>query len=58
MANRRGKRLDVEGRSEREPPVPSLRLDLNGAVDEVALHELVATTSRLAFEHVRSSLPR
>ena len=52
-ANRRGKRLDVEGRCEREPQVPSLRTDLGGAVDERSLRELIAQTSRDAFEHVR-----
>ena len=56
--NRRHKRLDVEGRREREPPLPSLCADLGDAVGEDALCQLVARTSRRAFEHVRSSLHR
>jgi len=57
-ANRRSKRLDAEGRCEREPPLPSLRSDVGGALDECALGELILRTSRRAFEHVRSSLHR
>ena len=53
--NRRSKRLDVQGRREGEPPFPSLREDLGGAVSE---RELTVRTSRSAFEHVRSSLHR
>ena len=48
----------MEGRRQREPPFPSLQMDLGGAVDEMALCELIARTSRTAFEHVRSSLHR
>ena len=55
--NRRNKRLDVEGRTLSEPPIPSLLADL-GAVDEPALSALVERTSRSAFEHVRQSLHR
>ena len=55
---RRHKRLDVEGRREREPPLPSLCADLGNAVGEDDLCQLVAHTSRRAFEHVRSSLHR
>ena len=57
-ANRRSKRLDVEGRREAEPRLPSLRDDLGGAVDEASLGVLVERTSRAAFAHVRSSLHR
>ena len=57
-ANCRSKRLDVEGRRERGPPLPSLRTDLGGAVDEHTLAQLISRTSRCAFEHVRSSLHR
>ena len=51
-ANRRSKRLDAEGRREGEPTLPSLRADLNGAIDEQSLCELSSRTSRRAFEHM------
>ena len=57
-ANRRSKRLDVEGGREREPPLPSIHTDLGGATDEASLRMLVQRTSRAAFEHVRCSLHR
>ena len=48
----------LKGRREGEPPFPSLREDLGGAVSERELRELTVRTSRSAFEHVRSSLHR
>ena len=49
----------LKARGQAEPPLlPSLRVDLGGAVDEASLRELVGCSSRAAFAHVRSSLHR
>ena len=48
----------LKARGQAEPPLlPSLRVDLGGAVDEASLRELVGCSSRAAFAHVRSSHP-
>ena len=48
----------LKARGQAEPPLlPSLRVDLGGAVDEASLRELVGCSSRAAFAHVRSRPP-